>query len=57
MSKARELADLASSRVVISDISIMPDAKPITNFVYGTVETPTDLPEGNVYIKVEAGVP
>lgn len=53
MSRARDLADLLADKVIQSDVSVVANSLPITNFIYGTEDTPTDLPDGNIYIKVD----
>ena len=56
MSKARELADLAANKVIVSDTSGVANSLPINNFVYGAEDVPATLPDGHVYIKVDTGV-
>lgn len=57
MSKARELADLITDGIVRTDVTAVPNALPVTNFIYGTEATPANLPDGCMYVQVDTGTP
>jgi hypothetical protein len=45
------------SGYVQNDTSGIAGSSPVINFVYGTADVPPTLPEGYIYIKVDAGAP